>query len=182
MQIRVTDLPAEGVQVTDRIDSRQLPDLVTLQENDTCVFRGPLTVKLRIIPTAEMFQVEGHIRGTASLTCSRCLVPADTPLSTTFRLSFTRTISGNDMDDPSETHELQAEELGVVLFEGDTIEFRDVLQEQVIMAIPMQPLCRADCQGLCARCGTNLNDGPCDCTGEDVDPRLAILKTLKFDS
>lgn len=182
MQIRVTDLPAEGLQVTDRIDSRQLPDLVALQENTACVFKGPLTVKLRVSPTAGMFQVEGHIRGTASLTCSRCLALADTPLNATFRLSFTRTIPGNDTDDPSETHELQVEELGVVLFEGDTIDFRDVLQEQVILAIPMQPLCRKDCRGLCVRCGANLNDGPCDCAGEDVDPRLAILKTLKIDS
>jgi len=182
MQIRVMDLPPEGVQVTDRIDSRQLPDLVALQENDVCVFKGPLTIKLRVRPTAGMFQVEGHIKGTAALTCSRCLALADTSLNTTFRLSFTRTIPGNDTDGPSKPRELQAEELGVVLFEGDTIDFRDVLQEQVILAIPMQPLCRADCRGLCARCGSNLNDGSCDCTGEDVDPRLAILKTLKFDS
>ena len=182
MQICVTDLPAEGVQVTDRIDPRQLPDLVALQENDACVFKGPLTVRMRVSPAAGMFQVEGHIRGTTSLTCSRCLALAETPLSATFRLSFTRTIPGNDTDSPSETHELQAEELGVVLYKGDHIDFRDVLQEQVIMAIPMQPLCRADCRGLCARCGTNLNDKTCDCTGNDADPRLAILKTLKFDS
>ena len=75
-----------------------------------------------------------------------------------------------------------AEELGVVLFEGDQIDFRAIIQEQVILAIPMQPICRQDCRGLCARCGANLNDGPCDCRGDDVDPRLAILKTLKFDS
>lgn len=182
MQIRVTDLPAEGVQVTDRIDPRQLPGLVALEENDTCVFKGPLTVRLRVIPNAGMFQAEGHIRGTASLTCSRCLALADTPLNNAFMLSFARTIPGDDTDSRSETHELQAEELGVVLFEGDDIDFRDVLQEQVIMAIPMQPLCRTDCRGLCVRCGTNLNDGSCGCTGEDIDPRLAILKTLKFDS
>ena len=182
MQIRVTDLPAEGLQVTDHIDPLQLADLVALQESDACVFKGPLTVKLRVIPSAGMFLVEGHIQGTASLRCGRCLASADTPLSSTFRLSFARTIPGGDTDSPIEMRELQSEELGVVLFEGDEIDFRDVLQEQVIMAIPMQPLCRAECSGLCARCGANLNDGPCGCTGNDVDPRLAILKTLKLNS
>ena len=182
MQIRVTDLPAEGLKVVDHIDPRQLSGLVALQENDACVFKGPVTVTLRVLPTAGMFQVDGHIRGTASLICGRCLAPVDTPLNSTFRLSFARTIPGDDTEASSETRELQAEELGVVLFEGDDIDFRDVIQEQVIMAIPMQPLCRTECRGLCARCGANLNDGPCDCSQNDVDPRLAILKTLKFDS
>lgn len=182
MQIRVADLPAEGLKVEDRIDPRQLSDLVALQENKACVFKGPLTVRLKVMPTAGMFQVEGHIRGTASLTCGRCLVRVDTPLRSAFKLSFARTIPGDNTDSQPETHELQAEEMGVVLFEGDQIDFRDVLQEQVILCLPMQPLCRPDCRGLCACCGTNLNDGPCDCTGNDIDPRLAILKTLKFDS
>jgi uncharacterized protein len=170
------------MQVTDRIDPKQLADLVALQEDNTCVFKGPLTVKLRVIPSAGLFQAEGLIRGTASLPCGRCLAVADTPLKCTFRLSFARTIPGPDTESPPETRELQAEELGIVLFEGDDIDLRDVIQEQVIMAIPMQPLCREDCSGLCARCGANLNDGPCDCTGDEVDPRLAILKKLKLDS
>ena len=182
MQIRVTDFPTEGVQVTDRIDPQQLADLAALTENDACVFKGPLTVKLRVTPSAGMFQVEGRIRGTATLPCGRCLANADIPLNCTFRLSFARTIPGSDAESPSETHELQAEELGVVLFEGDEIDFRDIIQEQVIMAIPMQPLCREDCNGLCTRCGANLNEGSCGCTVDEVDPRLAILNKLKLDS
>lgn len=182
MRIRVTDFPTEGVQVTDRIDPRQLADLAALQEDDACVFKGPLTVKLRVIPSAGMFQVEGRIRGTASLPCGRCLANADISLKCTFKLSFARTIPGSDAESSTETRELQAEELGIVLFEGDEIDFRDVIQEQVIMAIPMQPLCREDCSGLCTSCGANLNHGACGCTVDEVDPRLAILKNLKLDS
>ena len=68
------------------------------------------------------------------------------------------------------------------VFEGDVIDFRDAVQEQVIMAIPMQPLCREDCRGLCPGCGANLNLEKCRCRPDDVDPRLAILKKLKLDS
>jgi DUF177 domain-containing protein len=46
----------------------------------------------------------------------------------------------------------------------------------------MKPLCRADCQGLCPVCGTNLNKGTCSCKREWEDPRLAALKKLKADS
>jgi uncharacterized protein len=134
------------------------------------------------MPSVGMFQVEGRITGKVILACSRCLAATECPLRNTFRLTFARRIPGDAADLPPEDRELQAEELGVVLFEGDQIDFRDIIQEQVILTIPMQPICRQDCRGLCARCGANLNDGPCDCRGDEVDPRLAILKNLKFDS
>ena len=182
MKIHITDLSVEGLRLEDRIDPGQLPDLVPLLENEDCRFEGPLTVSLRVTPSAGMFQVEGRITGKAIMACSRCLAAVECPLRNTFRLTFARSIPGEATDSPLEFHELQAEELGVVLFDGDQIDFRDIIQEQVILAIPMQPLCREDCRGLCARCGANLNDDSCDCHGDDVDPRLAILKTLKLDS
>jgi uncharacterized protein len=134
------------------------------------------------MPSVGMFQVEGRITGKVILACSRCLAATECPLRNTFRLTFARRIPGDVADSPPEARELQAEELGGVLFEGDQIDFRDIIQEQVILAIPMQPICRQDCRGLCARCGANMNDGPCDCRVDEVDPRLAILKTLKLDS
>jgi uncharacterized protein len=182
MKIHVATLSAEGLQLEDRIDPGKLPDLAALQQNEDCRFEGPLTVSLRVMPSVGMFQVEGRITGKVILACSRCLAATECPLRNTFRLTFARRIPGDAADSPPEARELQAEELGVVLFEGDQIDFRDIIQEQVILAIPMQPICRQDCRGLCARCGANLNDGPCDCRWDDVDPRLAILKTLKFDS
>ena len=41
------------------------------------------------------------------------------------------------------------------------------------------PLCKPDCAGLCSNCGANLNEGPCNCDKEDVDPRFAALRSLK---
>ena len=94
------------------------------------------------------FQVEGRITGkVVILACSRCLAATECPLRNTFRLTFARRIPGDAADLPPEDRELQAEELGVVLFEGDQIDFRDIIQEQVILAIPMQPICRQDCRG-----------------------------------
>lgn len=182
MQIRVTALPAEGVLIEDKLDPTQFEDLMELQAGDACSFQDLLAVSLRVIPTVGMFQVEGHVAGRACLACSRCLAPAECRLDSSFRLTFSRVVPGDAADAPTEPHELQAQELGLVLFEGDELDFREVIQEQVIMAIPMQPLCREDCRGLCAGCGANLNDGPCGCTGDDVDPRLAVLKNLKLDS
>ena len=55
----------------------------------------------------------------------------------------------------------------------------EVLREQFYLALPMKPLCREDCAGLCPRCGTNRNTGSCSCVTEPEDPRLAPLRGLK---
>jgi uncharacterized protein len=181
MRLHIKDLSVEGVRIREDLDPEQLKDLDALLSGQRCSFQGPLSVTLQVTPTAGMVQVTGRIDGTAVLACSRCLTPVQWPLNTDFDLTFTRRLPGDVLDAPPESRELEAEELGVVLFEGDELDFRDAIQEQVIMALPMQPLCRKDCRGLCARCGANLNDGPCHCSGKDIDPRLSVLKNLRLD-
>jgi uncharacterized protein len=53
------------------------------------------------------------------------------------------------------------------------------MREQFYLAVPMKPLCRDDCAGLCPSCGTNLNRGSCGCTRDWEDPRFAALKAFK---
>jgi len=55
------------------------------------------------------------------------------------------------------------------------------MREQCYLSLPMKPLCRPDCRGLCPQCGTNLNRGACACRREWDDPRLTALKTLVVD-
>ena len=61
----------------------------------------------------------------------------------------------------------------------DQIDLDEVLREQFYLALPMKPLCREDCAGLCPQCGTNRNTGTCSCETEPEDPRLAPLRRLK---
>jgi uncharacterized protein len=49
---------------------------------------------------------------------------------------------------------------------------------ETTLALPMKPLCRADCQGLCPACGANRNVAPCTCAPKPPDPRLAVLRDL----
>ncbi len=58
------------------------------------------------------------------------------------------------------------------------INATSALREQVLLSIPMRPLCRPDCKGLCDQCGQDLNEGPCQCSRQDSDPRLAVLRSL----
>ncbi len=180
MQIRISDMPATGMTLADTLAVEQLPELMALTQEGQGRFRAPIDVTLFIAPVAGMYRVEGKLRTLVGLTCSLCLEDFSHNLASHFHVTFTRGLPGGG-DATAEDHELKSEEMGLVPFDGEEIDFRDTLQEQVILALPMQPRCRRDCQGLCAQCGINLNQGVCNCSAKAVDPRLAVLKRLKLE-
>ena len=63
------------------------------------------------------------------------------------------------------------------VLEGTEIDAQEVLSTCLILDMETKFLCREDCKGLCARCGRNLNLGPCGC-GKEIDPRFAVLGQL----
>jgi uncharacterized protein len=74
--------------------------------------------------------------------------------------------------------ELNDEDLTTAYYRDDVLDLADMLREQFYLAMPMRPLCRDTCRGLCAHCGANLNIDTCGCQSEWQDPRLAGLRTL----
>jgi len=67
------------------------------------------------------------------------------------------------------------------LADDGILDIAPLLREEIILDTPIGVLCKPDCAGICPTCGQNLNDGPCDCEREDIDPRFAALKNLKDD-
>ena len=76
--------------------------------------------------------------------------------------------------------EVQIEEsdLRTAFYRDDQIDLGQLIHEQFQLALPMKPLCRSDCRGLCAVCGGNLNTAVCACAVAQNDPRFAVLKSL----
>jgi len=72
------------------------------------------------------------------------------------------------------------EEPGVfTISEQHILDLTEAIRQNAIVAIPMKPLCREDCAGICPKCGKDLNQGECGCPTEEVDPRWAKLLKLK---
>ena len=71
-----------------------------------------------------------------------------------------------------------APEGAYVVGENGFIDLAPLVHELAWLSVPMQPLCKPDCQGLCMECGHNLNLGDCGCEEENIDPRLSVLKQL----
>jgi uncharacterized protein len=65
-----------------------------------------------------------------------------------------------------------------VVGEDAFIDLSPIVRDLSLLDLPMQPICRPDCRGLCPECGQNLNEGECDCDRGDVDPRLEALRKL----
>ncbi|MBN1573879.1 MAG: DUF177 domain-containing protein [Deltaproteobacteria bacterium] len=118
--------------------------------------------------------VKGQIVTTAELTCSRCAEPFDYEFNIVFRSVLTR----DDAKDRDKEKELTQKELEYSFFSGERIDLGLTITEQIAIHIPVKPLCRKECQGLCGVCGKNLNIERCDCKDKEVDIRFAKLKNL----
>lgn len=137
-----------------------------------------LRVRGAVTNTGESMLVEADVHGQFDMSCSRCLQSAKTTVETTIRERFRRT--GADSPDHADAA-VDDEEDDVTYYQGDRIDLGEVVREHVALQLPMKPVCRDDCRGLCPQCGTNLNADTCDCRQDDVDPRLAVLRAWRDD-
>ena len=135
---------------------------------------GAVDLDLLVAKGGSDYRLSGRIEGELELDCGRCLEP--------FRLD-----AGIDVDllylPASENRgdgevRIEEEDLGTAFYRDEQIDLRHLVQEQFQLALPMKPLCRTACRGLCVVCGGNRNTAPCACADEWEDPRLAGLKRL----
>ncbi len=123
------------------------------------------------------YALSGRLVYGGELECSRCLVPYPFREDETFSLLLypRRPATGDET-------ELAAEELDALFFEDPVVALAPIVEERVQIALPMKPLCRPDCKGLCAECGKDLNQGACACVHESADPRWEALKAFKEEA
>ena len=148
---------------------------------DVADFRvvGPVALAFDIFKDKQQFHLVGTVRTVLELPCSRCLEPFTTPVDASFDLRYLPQTANPGAGDE---REIEEDDLSTAFYSNDEIDLGQLMREQFLLALPMKPLCRDDCLGLCPVCGTNLNRGTCTCTRGWDDPRLAALKSLKRES
>jgi uncharacterized protein len=120
------------------------------------------------------FILSGRLQARLEMACGRCLEPFTLPVDTQVDLTYVP----HPADAPEDEVELSQDDLTTAFYREQTLDLGDMVREQFYLALPMRPLCREDCKGLCPQCGTNLNQGTCGCDVRWEDPRLAGLRTL----
>ena len=112
---------------------------------------------------------EGQLRSQAQLECARCLESFTQPLDLHLEAQFGLP--------PIRPRGETTFPIGV----KGLLDLTQALREHILLDLPMRPLCKLDCRGLCVECGENLNAETCDCVQETIDPRLVGLKDLLIE-
>ena len=120
-----------------------------------------------IVNNAGALTLRGTLSAAMRCVCDRCAAEFDREVS-------------YPLDVPLASELQDEENPDYFLLEGDELDLEELLETVFILNMDTRFLCRADCEGLCSRCGKNLNEGPCDCRTES-DPRLAVLEQLLDD-
>ena len=119
--------------------------------------------------------VQGRLETQAEMTCSRCLKPFTLKITLKIQEEFFPTIdiiTGARLPKPVDPGSFTIDEHHI-------LDLTEAIRQYIITALPMKPLCKEDCAGLCSTCGKDLNQGDCGCKQEEIDPRWAELLKLK---
>jgi uncharacterized protein len=167
MKILISDIVEEGIDVEfeEAINRDELKLLL------------PLKASLHIEKVKDEVLVRGTLSTSLEMECSRCLK----------RFVEDRNVAMNVVFHPveelrgEERHEIKLDELDMGFYQGDALDLHDLLKEQILLTIPMKPLCSEGCRGMCQQCGADLNITACTCAKKRTDPRLDLLKKLLVD-
>lgn len=136
----------------------------------------PVTLAFDIFKDKDQFRLAGTVKTTLELLCSRCLDPLPWPVGAAFDLRY----HPHSVTTDEGEREIEEDDLTTAFYENDVIALEQLIHEQLVLSVPMKPLCSEACHGLCPMCGANLNGGTCGCKREWEDPRLAALRHLKL--
>ena len=167
MFIDLTDVPADGLTLDRHLTLEDpadgacpVPDGARLVARLT---RGRLGVEL-----------SGRVEAEVLLECSRCAEPFRTPIVAEVALVIVAEASEFGLGE----HRVAPEEAGLFYGQDGRVDLREVVREQIYLNLPLKPICRADCAGLCPTCGADRNRIECACQTVEPDPRLAPLLSL----
>jgi uncharacterized protein len=138
---------------------------------------GPLSAEgtAELLPnTNGEIRVCGRLKVRMEAECDRCLDTVSLPVDVGFDLFYLPAKAGPAHEEVA----LDAGQSEIDFYEGEGLELERVLREQILLALPMQRVCREDCRGICPICGQSRNTAACDCQAKAPDDRWAALKDL----
>lgn len=165
MLIHVSDIPEEGLRVEA---ASAFPGLFP---EEGWSLDG---VTLLVERDGDDVAVTGGFQVTARLACSRCVEPVVVRVEPTVALHLLPAPTTRQGE-----VELGPDDLETDFYQGDALDLDGLLRSETDLALPMKPLCRPDCRGLCPGCGVNRNTTACRCAPRGPDPRLAPLEALR---
>jgi uncharacterized protein len=127
----------------------------------------------RLEPAGDGYLLRGTLRGELQVPCARCLEPAAVAVEAPVAISFMEKPEGGSDEDEQQDD--------VAVFEHGVIDVGGPIRDEIVLAVPMSPVCRPDCAGICPSCGRNRNLTPCGCEKQGSDTsKLSALAKIKL--
>lgn len=170
LQINVSQLLKGPIGATRACET---DEVVNIAGGDSRV-QGDVT----LVRTDRSILVRGTLKTAVELTCGRCLSLFRAPLTLDIEEEYyptTDIFTGTRLPVPAESS-------GGTIDECHILDLSEAIQQYATLAMPMKPLCRENCAGLCPSCGHNLNQGECGCPQQEADPRWGVLRKLTIAS
>ncbi len=152
------------------------PEELVLDEEHMRLLEAP-QVQGSVQRGGHQVRLQGTITARAEVDCDRCLKAIAAPIETSFDVTY---IPASAYEEADAGRELQEEDMGLSVYEGEEIDVDELVREQLLLALPARALCTEECKGLCPVCGADKNLSACQCARGETDPRWAALKDLKF--
>ncbi len=187
----VAQLLKEPVGATRRLDL-ETPELVLYDETGNRAAQGQAqgqakieahkvggNVKLTSLRINVL--VQGDVSADVPLECSRCLDIFDLPIEATLEEQYQPTIDVYTGAPVSPEDSLEPNELVFNIDTNHMMDLTEPVRQALLVALPMKPLCREDCKGICPQCGANRNETECQHTEEKTDDRWSGLRSLRLE-
>jgi uncharacterized protein len=174
--IDISRIPPEGLDIDEALE----PAAVHLEADEEVSLQadGSLRAHVEIVDETTV-HVRGRLDAPVEIDCARCLARYRVDIAQELDLFFLPRVAE---ELPAEEEEVELGDRDVVVgyYEADRLDLGEVVREQILLGLPLKPLCRPDCLGLCPGCGKDRNLGPCGCAPEEEpgDTRLEPLRRL----
>ena len=157
---QIMDRPGESVSFSVRVDLSDLCYGTSYPVSEPVIAEGSVR------NTAGVLVMTGNVKTCIHGICDRCASEFDADVEFPIDVVLVQELANEENEDE-----------WVFPLEGDAANLEDIVRTVFVLNMDSKLLCKPDCQGMCCRCGKNLNDGPCGCQKE-LDPRFAALRQL----
>jgi uncharacterized protein len=174
--IEIPRVPPEGLDLDEALDASALH----LEGETEFVLRPGARLQCHVdLVDGTTLHVRGRLTGSLETDCARCLERYPLALGQELDLFYLPRAKGEPQAQEEDV-ELDDREVVVGYYDADRLDLGEVMREQIVLGLPLKPLCREDCRGRCPSCGQDRNRQACACPPdqEPLDPRLAPLRKL----
>ncbi len=160
-----------------KIISQEISGL-NLELDENVSEKGPIFLKYTVYRIGAKIYLQGRVKIEVELTCARCLMEFNAPLQADFLLVAVPAEQYSPGGKRRMCPESREQEPVFVSYSGRQLDLFHEIRSLLVLAIPMKPLCREDCSGLCSQCGTRFVEGTCSCNRKSGAEPFAALKNL----